>query len=106
MYPQAAFCYEEVLLHAPQNIALYVQYADILYTMGGPTGANYRTARSYYAAAVQLSKGSNIRALFGLCACAAQLSGMKVRLSLAKSCCRLHSHRFAGIATRRTTCCL
>ena len=141
MYPQAATCYEEVLMHQPSSIASHVQvcmvhcagstayashtaslptirsaaptvrgseplqrhallllhaatsnkvamyaeqYADLLYTMGGP--ANYRAARSYYAAAVDLSQGENVRALYGLCATAAQLStlreGSKVNISI------------------------
>ena len=42
MYPQAAHCYEELLMHMPHSIPLYVQYADIMYTMGG---SNFRTAR-------------------------------------------------------------
>ncbi|KAK9830222.1 hypothetical protein WJX72_010425 [[Myrmecia] bisecta] len=76
MYLQAAHCYEELLMHRPASIAVYVQYADVLYTMGGATGANYRLALSYYAAAVKLSKGENTRALYGVCACQAQLNGI------------------------------
>lgn len=52
-----------------------MQYADVMYTMGG--AANYRTARAYYSAAVDLSSGENVRALYGLCAVAAQLSALK-----------------------------
>ena len=78
MYSQAAHCYEELLLHQAHHIPYYVQYADVLYTVGGANGHNYRTARAYYSAAVQLSAGKNVRALYGLCACAAQLSGVKV----------------------------
>ncbi len=75
MYPQAATCYEEVLLQNPTSIASHVQYADVLYTIGGPS--NYRTARTYYAAAVDLSGGENARALYGLCAASAQLTALK-----------------------------
>ena len=87
LYQQAAHCYEELLLHAPSNIAYYVQYADIMYTVGGTHAANhradviasdYRTAQSYYAAAVRMSEGHNTRALYGLCASTSQLSGLKV----------------------------
>lgn len=78
MYSQAAHCYEELILHQPHHIPYYVQYADVLYTIGGSNGHNYRTARAYYAAAVQLSGGKNVRALYGLTACAAQLGGIKV----------------------------
>lgn len=71
----------------PSSIAYYVQYADIMYTIGGTHAPghradvianDYRTAQSYYAAAVRMSEGHNIRALYGLCASASQLSGLKV----------------------------
>ena len=52
-----------------------LQYADVLYTIGG--AAHYRTAHSYYAAAVDLSEGENVRALYGLCATAAQLNALR-----------------------------
>ena len=57
-YGQAALCYEELLLHMPASAALHTQLADVLYTMGG--ASNMATARSYYAAAVQLSRGALI----------------------------------------------
>lgn len=76
-YQQAAHCYEEVLLHSPQNIAIYVRYADVLYTMGG---VHLKTARQYYAAALKLSNGEDLRALYGVCCTAATLSGQKVFL--------------------------
>ena len=52
-----------------------LQYADVLYTIGG--AAHYRTAHSYYAAAIDLSEGESVRALYGLCATAAQLNALK-----------------------------
>lgn len=75
LYAQAAHCYEELLLHSPQSVPLHVQYADVLYTMGG---GNVRTARRHYAAAVKLSGGENLRALYGICCTAAALVGQKV----------------------------
>jgi hypothetical protein len=78
MYQQAAFCYEELLLHQPSDVRLHLLYADTLYTLGG--GSNLRTARSHYAAALQLSDGRQLRALYGVTACAAQLSGIKDRV--------------------------
>lgn len=89
LYQQAAHCYEELLLHTPSCIAYYVQYADVMYTLGGThasghraeaVATDYRTAQSYYAAAVHMSKGSNLRALFGLCAATSQIAGLKVKL--------------------------
>ncbi|KAL3162216.1 hypothetical protein ABBQ32_009921 [Trebouxia sp. C0010 RCD-2024] len=93
LYQQAAHCYEELLLHMPSSIAYYVQYADIMYTIGGTHAPghradvianDYRTAQSYYAAAVRMSEGHNIRALYGLCASASQLSGLKGRNAQSK----------------------
>lgn len=71
MYPQAATCYEELLMHQPASAATHVQYADVLYTVGG--AANYQTARTHYSAAIEISSGRNVRALYGLCASSAQL---------------------------------
>ncbi len=36
-YRQAAFCYEELLMMAPTNSIYHTRYADVLYTVGGPT---------------------------------------------------------------------
>ena len=71
MYPQAATCYEELLMHQPASAAAHVQYADVLYTIGGT--ANYQTARAHYSAAIDISRGQNVRALYGLCAASSQL---------------------------------
>ncbi len=78
MYAQAAHCLEELLLHQPSNISYLVHYADILYTMGGSSISNYKTALTYYSAAIETSEGQNARALYGACACSAQLAGTKV----------------------------
>ena len=103
LYQQAAHCYEELLLHVPSNIAYYVQFADIMYTIGGTHASghrsdvvanDYRIAQTYYAAAVRMSEGQNARALYGLCASTSQLSGIKVTMYPAVTCCRynfLHS---------------
>ena len=74
-YQQAAHCYEELLLHSPQSIALYVRYAEVLYTMGG---SHLRTARQYYAAALKLSDGEDLRALYGICCTSAAIAVQKV----------------------------
>lgn len=71
MYKQAAFCYEELLLLLPGHVNYHVRYADVLFTLGGPSSV--KAARAYYAKAVQLSNGLSLRALYGLCACAAEL---------------------------------
>lgn len=98
LYQQAAHCYEELLLHVPSNIAYYVQYADIMYTVGGTHAAGHRadviandysTAQSYYAAAVRMSEGENTRALYGLCACTSQLAGLKGRNTQAQESANL-----------------
>lgn len=70
-----------------------------MYTVGGTHAANhradivasdYRTAQSYYAAAVRMSEGHNTRALYGLCASTSQLSGLKVGLQLSLLMNMLH----------------
>lgn len=71
MYRQAAFCYEELMMLSPVSAPIHVRYADVLYTLGG--AQNLRTARTYYSRAVTLSKGHNVRALYGLLACTAGL---------------------------------
>ncbi|PNH06369.1 ER membrane protein complex subunit 2 [Tetrabaena socialis] len=70
-YRQAAFCYEELIMHAPSNSSFFVRYADILYTLGGTT--NYKTARAYYAKAIELTAGGSLRGLFGILACSAHI---------------------------------
>lgn len=49
-----------------------LRYADVLYTMGKPD--HVRAARTYYSAALQLSEGQNLRALWGVCATSAALA--------------------------------
>eukprot|EP00898_Chlorokybus_atmophyticus_P006398 jgi/Chlat1/675/Chrsp104S01149 len=75
MYKQAAFCYEELMLHLPQHWAFHRKYAEVLYTWGGVE--NFRLARKYYASAVELSSGTDIRALYGLTLTASQLASIK-----------------------------
>ena len=58
-------------MHQPASAATHVQYADVLYTIGG--AANFQTARTHYSAAIEISSGRNARALYGLCATSAQL---------------------------------
>lgn len=62
-YRQAAYCYEEILLGNPMSLRINLRYADVLYTLGG--AGNCRTARSYYAKAIELSQGTSARALYG-----------------------------------------
>ncbi len=69
-------------MHQPASAATHVQYADVLYTIGG--AANYQTARTHYSAAIEISSGQNARALYGLCATSAQLRKGDSRVSLPK----------------------
>ncbi|KIY98996.1 TPR repeat protein oca3 [Monoraphidium neglectum] len=73
LYRQAAYCLEELITMAPGEPNLHVRYADALLTLGG--APNARTARAYYAKAVQLTRGRSARALYGLAAAAAALQG-------------------------------
>jgi len=77
MYKQAAFCYEELILGQPTHALYHLGYAELLYTMGGID--NFRTARKYYSAAIELSGGQNIRALYGLCLCGVAINQTKGR---------------------------
>lgn len=82
MVRQAAFCQEELLLSSPANPIYNLQYAEILYTLGGME--NLKAARSYYAAAIEYSAGENVRALWGVClvdAALKQLSGKSSKSS-------------------------
>lgn len=72
MYKQAAFCYEELILAQPMVSLYQISYADVLYTMGGIE--NIQTAKKYYAAAIQLTGGKNIRALYGVCLCSGAIN--------------------------------
>lgn len=55
----------------PSNANYVLRYASSLYTAGGAN--SYKVARTYYARAAQLSAGLSVRALYGICACTAQL---------------------------------
>ncbi|KAL6525516.1 hypothetical protein OROHE_015823 [Orobanche hederae] len=71
MYKQAAYCYEELILSQPTIPLYHLAYADVLYTLGGLENLN--AAKKYYAAAIDLTCGKNVRALFGICLCAAAI---------------------------------
>ncbi|KZV54414.1 ER membrane protein complex subunit 2-like [Dorcoceras hygrometricum] len=71
MYKQAAFCYEELILAQPTVPLYHLAYADVLYTIGGLE--NLQAAKKYYAAAIDLTGGKNVRALFGMCLCASAI---------------------------------
>ncbi len=65
------------MLHTPGRLSLHLTYADVLYTLGGP---HLKEARQYYASALQLSGGKNLRALYGAAAATAALAAaQKVR---------------------------
>ncbi|GAB2218790.1 hypothetical protein Drorol1_Dr00002022 [Drosera rotundifolia] len=72
MYKQAAFCYEELLLSHPTVPLHHLAYADVLYTLGGLE--NLQTAKKYYASTIDLTKGTNTRALYGICQCASAIN--------------------------------
>lgn len=69
--PQAAFCLEEVLLHQPLAAGVLLKLAEAL--ASGQDKAGLRTARSLFAAVVELSAGSETRALYGVLAVSALL---------------------------------
>ena len=77
---RAAFCIEELILVNPMAYMYHIRYAEILYTLGcGDKGTpeQLRSARKYFAHALELNPQGNTRALFGLLLCCAALSGSK-----------------------------
>ena len=54
---------EELLLLCPENYLYHLQYADILYTLGGKD--NYKLSAQYYAQSIELNSTHNVRALYG-----------------------------------------
>lgn len=71
MYPQAAFCVEELLLLRPQNHLYHIRYADLMYTL-----AKFDLALKYYCSALELCK-DNTRALYGMRLSSAALLGQR-----------------------------
>jgi EMC2 TPR-like repeat domain len=67
-YTEAQFCYEELLMHQPQNPFLFCRYAEILYTAGGP--GNLKLARQQFCYCLELGQQQRkpplLRALYGL----------------------------------------
>lgn len=73
---KAAYCLEELLLLKPNDPAVSLIYADVLYTISSSSSDEsnqIRVALSYYAAAVEGSGGDSVRGLLGICACTALL---------------------------------
>mmetsp|Transcript_5315 Transcript_5315/g.19441 ORF Transcript_5315/g.19441 Transcript_5315/m.19441 type:complete len:299 (+) Transcript_5315:116-1012(+) len=75
LYKQAMFCYEELVLASPLTPLYHVKLAEVLFTLGGAD--NIGKARRYFSAAVELSSGTNKRALYGICLCCQVLGKMK-----------------------------
>eukprot|EP00890_Picochlorum_soloecismus_P004701 jgi/Picsp_1/5231/NSC_02594-R1_o-linked c transferase-like protein len=73
-YSKAVFCLEEALMHQTGDIALQLVIADALYAEGGHH--SIRQARKYFSGVLEVSKGSNMRALLGVCSCTARLKAM------------------------------
>lgn len=62
-FSRAAFCYEELMLHIPQNPNIICQYAEIIYSTGKKE--NIINSRKYFCYVLTL-KPEHIRALWGL----------------------------------------
>ncbi|KAJ1853208.1 tetratricopeptide repeat domain-containing protein [Coemansia sp. RSA 1822] len=60
LYPQAAFCMEEVILQQPANHYFHLCYAEISYSMG-----NFDLALKEYLRVVELST-DNVRGFYGI----------------------------------------
>ena len=74
-YRQAAFCLEELLAAMPSNSLVHCKYGEVQYTLGGEEGL--RNARKYFAAAVELTEGCSVRALYGLALSAAAVKRLE-----------------------------
>jgi len=76
-FKRAAFCTEELILINPMSYLYHLRYADIMYTMGcadkGGGTEQLRTARKYYAHALDLKPQDNLRAVYGLLLASASL---------------------------------
>lgn len=60
----AKFAAEELITSAPENYLYHLQYADVLYSLGGR--ANVELASVYYSQSLELNMGGkNLRALYG-----------------------------------------
>lgn len=71
MYQQAVFSYEEVIVAQPQNYNHHRRIAEVYYTIGGEQ--NLVAAKRYFAAAVDMSTGRDVRSLYGIALCTAAL---------------------------------
>ena len=76
-YSHAIFCLEEVLMAQPGNMNVWLLLADALYSAGGT--ANWEAAKGYYSGVIEMTNGENARALYGACACTAQMAGGRQR---------------------------
>ena len=56
------------------QVAYHLLYAECQYSLG-----NWEVARTYYSSALQLTGGAHPRALYGIAACTASLSGQRVQ---------------------------
>lgn len=63
-FAQAVFCWEEVIVAQPQLGKHHRRMAETYYTWGGYE--NLKNARKYYAAALDMSTASDLRAMYGL----------------------------------------
>lgn len=76
-YAEAIFCIEEVLMHQPADISVQILLADCLYAAGGEE--RVQCAKAYYASVVEMTGGSNIKSLYGVCLCTSRLAHMKCK---------------------------
>jgi tetratricopeptide (TPR) repeat protein len=67
-YSEAIYCLEEVLMHQPGDLAVQLLLADCLYASGA-----VQVARKYYSSVVDMSGGTNMKALYGVCLCTSRL---------------------------------
>eukprot|EP00741_Cyanophora_paradoxa_P003840 tig00000718_g3734.t1 len=62
-FTSAQFCFEELILSAPQNSTFHLKYAEVLFTIGGLE--NFKMARKYYIHSMRLAGTMSLRCLYG-----------------------------------------
>jgi len=72
-YSKACYCYEELILHDPNNWMFMLKYAECLYSLGEKK--HMLEARKYYAQSICLHDSvRNLRSYYGLWICCIMLA--------------------------------
>jgi tetratricopeptide (TPR) repeat protein len=89
-YKEAFFCYEELILAAPQNYLFYLKYAEILYTVGGLE--KFKLARKYFTYSLELNYQTNHRGLWGVAVCNLAIASFKGKQQEKEDCHQIYEY--------------